>query len=328
MATVKGDVHDIGKNIVGVVLQCNGFEVLDLGVMVSCERILETAVEQGADIVGLSGLITPSLDEMVHVAREMERLGMAKNDLPLLIGGATTSAAHTAIKIAPAYSGPVIHVLDAGRSVPVCSALISDSKRAELVRQNNVRHEELRTRHQQREKKPVIPLAEARARSRKTDWRETAIAVPEFLGTRVIREQSLRELASYIDWTPFFHAWELRGVWLADEGRFKSSNPEVVTQAEKLHADALALIDRIISEKRFSARGVFGFFPANSAGDDIEVYADESRREVRAVLHTLRQQIKKEPGKPSEALADFVAPRGERFCGEGLRPSIIESDRR
>jgi 5-methyltetrahydrofolate--homocysteine methyltransferase len=172
----------------------------------------------------------------------------------------------------------------------------------------------------------VVPLAQARARARKTDWRETDIPIPEFLGTRAIRDQSLRELVNYIDWTPFFHAWDLRGVWLPDEGRFKSSNPEVVAQAEKLHADALALIDRIIAEKRFTARGVFGFFPANAVGDDIEVYSDESRSEARAVLHTLRQQIEKEPGKPNEALADFVASRGENSRGEGLQPSSARRD--
>ncbi|MGI8604050.1 MAG: methionine synthase [Verrucomicrobiales bacterium] len=311
IATVKGDVHDIGKNIVGVVLQCNGFEVVDLGVMVSCERILEAARELGADIIGLSGLITPSLDEMAHVAAEMQRTGFAAKGMPLLIGGATTSAAHTALRIAPAYQGPVIHVLDASRSVPVCTALISRDQRAALLAENEARHVKLREQYGQREMKPVIALAEARKRALQTDWATVDIGVPEFFGTRIIKNQSLRELVTYFDWTPFFHSWELRGVWLFNETRFKSSNPAVVEQATKLHADALELLERIIAEKRFTARGIHGFFPANSVGDDIYVYADETRSEVRCVLHTLRQQIAKEPGKPNEALADYVAPRGE-----------------
>ncbi len=305
MATVKGDVHDIGKNIVGVVMQCNGFEVIDLGVMVSSEKILAAAVEHGAQIIGLSGLITPSLDEMAHVAREMERAGMK---LPLLIGGATTSATHTALRIAPHYSGPVVHVLDASRSVPVATSLVSDKNRTDFIAANEERHRTLREQFGQKAKKPVISLEAARANAVKTDWAAAEIAVPEFLGTRVIKDQSLRELAGYIDWTPFFHSWELRGVWDYGTQAFKSSNPAVVEQAQKLHADALQALEKIIAEKRFTARGIYGFFPANGVGDDIEVYTDEARTTVSHTFHTLRQQIEKEPGKPNEALSDYVAP--------------------
>ena len=312
IATVKGDVHDIGKNIVGVVLQCNGFEVIDLGVMVSCEKILAAARERNADIIGLSGLITPSLDEMIHVASEMERLGWKT---PLLIGGATTSATHTALKIAPKYSGTVVHVLDASRSVPVATALLSDNQRAAFIEENEARHVKLKEQYGNRAKKPVLSLAAARANAVKTDWSTVDIAKPGFLGTRVIKDQSLRELARYIDWTPFFHTWELRGVWLYDEARFKSSNPTVVEQAMKLHAEAQEWLERVIAERRFIARGIYGFFPANSAGDDIEVYADDSRAEVSRTFHTLRQQIEKsgnEASRPNEALSDYVAPRGTR----------------
>ena len=317
LATVKGDVHDIGKNIVGIVLACNSFEVIDMGVMVPCEKILEKAKEVNADIIGLSGLITPSLDEMMHVASEMERLGMKT---PLLIGGATTSAAHTAIKIAPRYSGSVVHVLDASRSVPVATALLSDNQRAEFVTENEARHIRLKEQFANKQQKPVLSLADARANSVKTDWAAVDIAKPAFLGTRVIADQSLRELAGYIDWTPFFHSWELRGVWLYGENRFKSSNPEVVEQAMKLHADAIEWLERIIAEKRFIARGVYGFWAANSTGDDIEIYPDETRTAASHVFHTLRQQIQKsgnESGRPNEALSDYVAPKGTRpdYCG-------------
>ena len=312
LATVKGDVHDIGKNIVGIVLACNNFEIIDMGVMVSCEKILAKAREVGADIIGLSGLITPSLDEMMHVASEMERLGMKT---PLLIGGATTSAAHTAIKIAPRYSGSVVHVLDASRSVPVATSLLSDNQREEYVRENEARHARLRDQHANRQKKAVVGLEAARANGVVTDWEAVVPAVPEFLGTRVIREQSLRELAGYIDWTPFFHTWELRGVWVYGENRFKSSNPAVVEQAVKLHADATEWMERIIAEKRFTARGVYGFFPANREGDDIMVWTDESRAAERCRFHTLRQQVEKTgggDGRANEALADYVAPAGVR----------------
>jgi len=308
IATVKGDVHDIGKNIVGVVLACNGYEVTDLGVMVSCDKILDKAIEIGADVIGLSGLITPSLDEMAHVAREMEKRGFGKRAVPLLVGGATTSAAHTAIKIAPFYSGPVVHVLDASRSVPVTTSLLSDQKAA-FIADNAAKQESLRDQFTRGQKKPVVSLAEARARAVSTDWTTCRPAVPSFLGTRIIKEQSLRELVTYFDWTPFFHSWELRGVWKPEEQRFQSSNPEVVAEAHKLHTDALALLERLITEKRLTARGVYGFFPANAIGDDIEVYTDTSRTTVRTVFHTLRQQLQKDGGRPNEALSDYIAPR-------------------
>ncbi|MFD0892279.1 methionine synthase [Luteolibacter ambystomatis] len=337
IATVKGDVHDIGKNIVGVVLSCNGYEVTDMGVMVSCDKILAKAEEIGADVIGLSGLITPSLDEMIHVAKEMEKRGFGERGIPLLIGGATTSAAHTAIKIAHHYSAPVVHVLDASRSVPVTTALLSADQREPFVAENSAKHEKLRKQYADGPKKPVVSLADARANARQTDWTTVDIATPSFTGTRrfetradapFICEQpgdyeagfaadeiiplSLRELVNYIDWTPFFHSWELRGVWKYDEKRFQSSNPEVVEQAHKLHADALELLERIITEQRFVARGEFGFFPANAEGDDIIIWNDATRTTERTRFHSLRQQIKKDTGKPNEALSDYVAPVGAR----------------
>ncbi len=315
LATVKGDVHDIGKNIVGIVLACNGFEVTDMGVMVPCDKILAKAREVGADVIGLSGLITPSLDEMVHVASEMERLGFTQ---PLLIGGATTSAAHTAIKIAPKYRGPIVHVLDASRSVPVTTSLLSDDQRETFIRSNEERHARLREEYGRKKDRALLPLAEAREKAFACDWTTQEIAVPCFLGTRVHDSAGdatlLATLRGFIDWSPFFHSWELRGRWHADEERFVSAqeDPELKVQAEtealKLYRDAQALLDRIIAERRFQARGLFGFFPANSVGDDIEVYTDESRREVRRVLHTLRQQVIKKD-KPNFALSDYVAPK-------------------
>ena len=344
IATVKGDVHDIGKNIVGVVLACNGFEVTDMGVMVPCDKILAKAREIGADIIGLSGLITPSLDEMAHVAKEMEKQGFT---IPLLLGGATTSAAHTAIKIARHYSGPVVHVLDASRSVPVSTSLLSVDQKENFIRDNNARHEELRQRHAQKDK-AVISLAAARASvpALESDY---VPAVPTFLGTRVFSSAqtatsdlagadrtmeaqatgdvpipiSLSELVDYIDWTPFFHTWELRGVWLRQEARFKSSNPEVVEQAHKLYADASALLERIVRENLFEARGIFGFWPANRNGDDIQIWADESRTTECAVFHTLRQQIAKESGKPNFALADWVAPRSAAHPADYLGAFVV-----
>jgi len=337
IATVKGDVHDIGKNIVGVVLSCNGYEVTDMGVMVPCDKILNKAIEIGADVVGLSGLITPSLDEMVHVAKEMEKRGFAERGIPLLIGGATTSAAHTAIKIAQHYSGPVVHVLDASRSVPVTTALLSEDQRAPFVAENNTRHETLRKKHAEGPKKPTLSLNHARSNARQTDWTTIEIAKPPFIGIRRFESRAvaadvchqpgsyeagfgenalipitLRELSSYIDWTPFFHSWELRGVWKMDENRFQSTNPEVVTEAHKLHQDALVLLERIINEQRFTARGAFGFFPANAVGDDIAIFHDESRSSEIHRFHTFRQQIKKDTGKPNEALSDYVASVGSK----------------
>ncbi|HEY1123101.1 MAG TPA: methionine synthase [Haloferula sp.] len=306
IATVKGDVHDIGKNIVGVVLACNGFEVTDMGVMVSCDKILAKAKEIGADVIGLSGLITPSLDEMIHVAKEMEKGGFT---VPLLIGGATTSSTHTAVKIAHHYSGPVVHVLDASRSVPVTTALLSEEQRAGFVADNAEKHRKAREAFTGGPKKETISLIEARKSARPTDWSSYTPAVPEFLGTRTI-EQSLRELVDYIDWTPFFHAWELRGVWDREAKVLKTKNEEGAKEAAKLHAEALVLLDRIIAEKRYTARGIYGFFPANADGDDVIVWNDESRTSEKTRLHTLRQQVKKDSGKPNEALSDYVAPQG------------------
>jgi 5-methyltetrahydrofolate--homocysteine methyltransferase len=307
IATVKGDVHDIGKNIVGVVLACNGFEVTDMGVMVSCDKILTKAKEIGADIIGLSGLITPSLDEMVHVAKEMEKQGFTT---PLLIGGATTSAAHTAIKIAQHYSGAVVHVLDASRSVPVTTTLLSNENQKNFVSANKTKQQKIRDDFATGvNKKAVITLEEARKNLFTCDWENHCPAVPEFLGIRVIENQSLRELANYIDWTPFFHAWELRGVWQSDTQTLKTSNEGGAIEAKKLYDDALELIEKIIAEKRFQARGIYGFFPANSIGDDIIVWKDETRTEEKNRFHTLRQQIKKTTDKPHFALADYVAPK-------------------
>jgi len=305
IATVKGDVHDIGKNIVGVVLSCNGFDVTDMGVMVSCDKILAKAKEIGADVIGLSGLITPSLDEMVHVAKEMEKLGLK---LPLLIGGATTSSAHTSIKIAPHYSGPVVHVLDASRSVPVTTALLSADQRDGFVAENLAKQEKQRAAFLGGPKKATISLADARAAGPKLDWAGYTPPVPSFTGVRVLDDQSFAELAEYIDWTPFFHAWELRGVWDRENNVLKTRNEEGAAEAAKLHQDALGWIERIIAEKRFTARGMYGFFPANSDGDDIIVWTDETRSTEKTRFHTLRQQLKKDSGKPNAALADWVAP--------------------
>ncbi|MEK7953873.1 methionine synthase [Luteolibacter soli] len=307
IATVKGDVHDIGKNIVGVVLACNGFEVTDMGVMVPCDKILAKAKEIGADVIGLSGLITPSLDEMIHVAKEMEKGGFK---VPLLIGGATTSSTHTAVKIAQHYSGPVVHVLDASRSVPVTTSLLSPDQKESFVAENNERHRKAREAFTGGLKKETVGIVEARAMARHTDWSGYTPPVPEFTGTRAIPNQSLRELVDYIDWTPFFHAWELRGVWDREAGVLKTRNEEGAKEAAKLHIEALELLERVIAEKRFTARGVYGFFPANSDGDDIIVWKDDHRTTERTRFHTLRQQIKKESGKPNEALSDYVAPQG------------------
>jgi 5-methyltetrahydrofolate--homocysteine methyltransferase len=312
IATVKGDVHDIGKNIVGVVLSCNGFEVTDMGVMVSCDKILAKAQEIGADVIGLSGLITPSLDEMVHVAKEMERLGFK---VPLLIGGATTSAAHTAIKIAQHYSGPVVHVLDASRSVPVTTSLLSKDQREAFARENREKQQKLRDNFLGGPKKETLTLAEARAAGPKFDWSGYTPPVPSFTGARTIKSPSLRELAEFIDWTPFFHAWELRGVWDRKEKILKTKNAEGAAEASKLYQDAMGWVDRIISEDRFRAEGIYGFFPANAEGDDIIVWSDETRTTERMRFHSLRQQLKKDSGKPNVALADWVAPTSKDYVG-------------
>ena len=312
MATVKGDVHDIGKNIVGVVLACNGFEVTDLGVMVPCDKILAAAIEKGADVIGLSGLITPSLDEMVHVASEMERRGMK---IPLLVGGATTSAAHTAIKIAPHYSGTIVHVLDASRSVPVTTSLISDDNKAAYIAENEARHIRLREEYGKKKERQLLSLAESREQAFKCDWSSQEIAKPSFLGTKTYEGTDMvATLREYIDWSPFFHSWELRGRWITAEGRFSSTHEdaEMKVKAEeeavKLFKSANDLLDRVIAEKRFTPRGVFGFFPANTTGDDIEVYADDTRSSVKTVFHTLRQQVIKKD-TPNYALSDYIAPK-------------------
>jgi 5-methyltetrahydrofolate--homocysteine methyltransferase len=303
MATVKGDVHDIGKNIVGVVLQCNNFEVIDLGVMVPSGKILQTAREKGADAIGLSGLITPSLDEMVHNAKEMQREGF---DIPLLIGGATTSRTHTAVKIAPGYEQPVIHVKDASRAVGVVQNLVSEGRKADYAEQIAADYERVRRKHEGRRSKTTLATLEsARANRTKIDWEGYTPPKPNFLGVQTFDHYALQELRPYIDWTPFFHSWQLKG-----------SYPKILDDLEKgpeareLFADAQGLLDRIIAEKWLTARAAFGLFPANALEyDSIEIYTDESREEVLATLDFLRQQKQKPPGRPNRSLADFVAPR-------------------
>ena len=303
MATVKGDVHDIGKNIVGVVLQCNNFEVIDLGVMVPAEIILKTALETNADFIGLSGLITPSLDEMVHVAEEMQR---REFDVPLLIGGATTSRTHTAVKIEPHYTQPVIHVKDASRAVGVVQRLISADLKADFSKQVKQEYAVVRDRHKGRQARiKWLPLAEARTNRFPVDWQTYRPPEPKITGIRVFNDYPLAELQDYIDWTPFFVAWELAGRFpriLDDE--------TVGEEARKLYRDAREMLDTAIHEKWLAARAVIGLFPANSIGhDDIEVYVDDSRMGLLAEFHSLRQQTKKPPGQPNFALADFIAPK-------------------
>ncbi|HVQ29554.1 MAG TPA: methionine synthase [Vicinamibacteria bacterium] len=302
MATVKGDVHDIGKNIVGVVLACNNYEIIDLGVMVSADTILNKAREVGADLIGLSGLITPSLEEMVHVAREMERQEMK---LPLLIGGATTSKAHTAVKIAPAYSQPVVHVLDASRAVGVASQLKSPEQREKFAAQNRIDQEKLRRAHQEkRSGKPLLSLAEARRRRTAIDWSAYEIPRPSFSGVRVLEEIDLADVVPFIDWSPFFSAWELQGTYprIFD-------HPEWGDRARELHDDALQELRALVAGGRLRAKAVYGFFPANAVGDDVEIYADEDRTGLLTPFHFLRQQMDKGAGEPNQSLADFVAPR-------------------
>ena len=301
MATVKGDVHDIGKNIVGVVLGCNNYEVIDLGVMVSTDKILTTAVERKVDIVGLSGLITPSLDEMVHVAKEMERRGMT---LPLLIGGATTSRQHTAVKIAPNYSGPTVHVLDASRAVDVVSSLLSDEKRPGYLEQVKEDQEDLREKYGSRKERPILTYAQATANPLQTDWDTLEIAVPWFVGKRVLENEPLEKIVPYIDWTFFFSAWDLKG-------RFPAifDHPDYGKPARELYEHAQTLLARIVSEKPFTARGVYAFWPANTIGDDIVVYKDDARVTELARFHMLRQQEPIADGRPNRSLADFVAPK-------------------
>jgi 5-methyltetrahydrofolate--homocysteine methyltransferase len=336
IATVKGDVHDIGKNIVGVVLGCNNYEVIDLGVMVACERILDTAIEQGADLIGLSGLITPSLDEMVHVAHEMTRRGFT---VPLLIGGATTSAKHTAVKIAPAYQHTTVHVLDASRCVGVVESLMSKDLRPAFEERNRTEQQRAVEAYSRQQEKKLVPYAEAVKHRFATDWATVRIDMPAFLGTRVVREttvggdscrrqdaatpRSLRrqesappgvsacttsslrlaDLVPYIDWSPFFQAWELHGKYpkiFQDE--------RVGPEAKRLFDDAQELLQEIVEQGLLTPRGVYGFWPANSLGDDIIVYADESRASERCRFHTLRQQWERKGRAEYYALADFIAP--------------------
>jgi 5-methyltetrahydrofolate--homocysteine methyltransferase len=292
LATVKGDVHDIGKNIVGVVLGCNDYEVLDLGVMVPAETVLDTARAEGADIVGLSGLITPSLDQMVDVAREMERRGL---DLPLLIGGATTSKQHTAVRIAPAYSQPVVHVLDASRVVAVVSDLLDPVRRERRDAENREEQERLRELHSERERKPLLSIDRARANPQRVSFDD--LPVPEFTGTRFV-EPELETLREYVDWQFFFHAWELKGKY-----------PAILEQpaARELYDDAQRLLDRIVDERLLAARGVFGFWPASSDGDDIVVHNDNA---AGTRFCFLRQQTDYGDSRPNRCLADYVAPAG------------------
>jgi 5-methyltetrahydrofolate--homocysteine methyltransferase len=300
LATVKGDVHDIGKNIVGVVLACNNYEVIDMGVMVSSEKILERAKAEKADLIGLSGLITPSLDEMVHVAKEMERQGFK---LPLLIGGATTSRAHTAVKIAPHYSEPVVHVLDASRAVPVTTSLLSEDGKAEFVIKHRADYEALRKAHSA-PRQNVVPLETARTRRTPIEWRTEDLPVPAFTGVRVLDNFPLATLREFIDWSPFFHTWGLKGIYpriLEDERQG--------TEAHKIFADGNALLDVIIEKNLITARGVYGFFPANAVGDDIELYTDCTRAKVLDRFHFLRQQANREGSEPCRSLADFIAPK-------------------
>ena len=302
MATVKGDVHDIGKNIVGVVLQCNNFEVIDLGVMVPCERILETARRENADFIGLSGLITPSLDEMVHVAREMQRQDFT---VPLLIGGATTSPAHTSVKIAPQYRSAVVYVKDASRSVSVCQTLSNPDSRAAFIEKVDAEHERRREQHAGRKvKAPALKLPEARANRRRIDWASYTPPVPRVPGVRRFTDYPLTELLAYIDWMPFFNAWEF-------SGKFPDllTDPTVGEAASNLYADARRMLDQIVSERWLTCQAVIGLFPANALGDDIELYADEQRGTPLMTLSFLRQQKDKPAGQPHESLADYIAPK-------------------
>jgi 5-methyltetrahydrofolate--homocysteine methyltransferase len=292
LATVKGDVHDIGKNIVGVVLACNNYEVIDMGVMVPCEKILERAKAEKADIIGLSGLITPSLDEMVHVAREMERLGFR---LPLLIGGATTSRAHTAIKIAPHYSEPVVHVLDASRAVPVTTSLLSEDGRDAFIKKHNAEYETIRKTHAA-PRMPAVPFETARERRTPIEWNQRDIPTPEFTGVRVLKDFPLAELRDYIDWSPFFHTWGLKGLYPKI-----LEHPGYGAQATQVFAEGQALLDKIIEGKLISAQGIYGLFPANAVGDDVHLSTGD-------IFHFLRQQVRDE-GRPCRSLVDFIAPK-------------------
>jgi 5-methyltetrahydrofolate--homocysteine methyltransferase len=302
IATVKGDVHDIGKNIVGVVLQCNNFEVIDLGVMVSCEKILDAARRENADYIGLSGLITPSLDEMVNVAKEMQRQGF---EIPLLIGGATTSPAHTSVKIAPQYKSPVIYVKDASRSVGVCQTLSTQTTRAEYLVKIREDHERRREQHAAKKTKaPEFSIVQARGNRRRIDWQSYSATPPRVPGVQVFDDYPLKELLGYVDWMPFFNAWEFTG-------KFPDvlSDPVKGEAASNLYADARNMLKQIIAEKWLKVRAVIGLYPANSVGDDVEIYSDENRNEILQTLCFLRQQKGKPPGQAHECLADYIAPK-------------------
>ncbi len=328
LATVKGDVHDIGKNIVGVVLACNNFEIIDMGVMVPAQEIIKKAKEINADIIGLSGLITPSLDEMVHFAKEMERENFT---IPLIIGGATTSRIHAAVKVAPHYSGPAIHVLDASRSVSVCSTLMNDELKADYVNQIKIEYDKARQAHlNKRSDKRFKTLGEARTNKFEIDLAQVAPA-PRFIGTKVIEDFPLDELVPYIDWTPFFHTWELRGSY---PRIFEDKN--VGDEAKKLFEDAQALLNRVVDEKLLKAKAVFGFWPAQAIGDDIELLVNSDQLKItpklkagkseKVTIHTIRQQAEKVEGQPYYALADFIAPKdsgvADYFGGFALTTGI------
>ncbi|WP_370298935.1 methionine synthase [Roseivirga thermotolerans] len=329
LATVKGDVHDIGKNIVGVVLACNNFDIVDLGVMMPAEKILDAAVEHKVDAIGLSGLITPSLDEMVHVAKEMERRGL---QIPLMIGGATTSRIHTAVKIDPVYSGLVVHVLDASKSVPVAGELISKETYPSIYSRVKTEYARLRDDHANRKQvKNYIPYEEAQANRLQIDWSAKKFVQPKFIGNKTFNDYSLEEIAQYIDWTPFFSTWMLKGKFpriLEDK--------VVGKEARKLYDDAQEMIRKVIANDLLFANAVVGLYPANSVGDDIEVYTNDSRSEVLKTFHMLRQQGKKGSGLPNLSLADFVAPKGQGSdymgafavtAGIGIEPLIEQYEK-
>ncbi len=320
MATVKGDVHDIGKNIVGVVLQCNGYEIIDLGVMVPAEKILAAAVEHKADMIGLSGLITPSLDEMVYIAGEMQRLGM---DMPLLIGGATTSKIHTAVKIEPAYdAGASIYVADASRAVGVVSILLGDGE-DDYVQKIRTDYKKTRENfHRGQTKKTRVSIEAARANKYKLDWEGYTPPKPTFLGTKTFKGYDLALVRPFIDWTPFFATWELKGRYPAilDNNLYGEA-------ARDLYKDAQAMLDKIIAEKWVRAQATIGFWPATQMGDDIQLYADEERTKPLQVLHTLRQQIDKKEGKPNYAMSDFVSPSGDYVGGFAVTAGLDEEGR-
>ena len=325
LATVKGDVHDIGKNIVGVVLACNNFDIVDLGVMVPAEKILDKAIEEKVDAIGLSGLITPSLDEMVHVAKEMERRGLK---IPLMIGGATTSRIHTAVKIDPMYSGSVVHVLDASKSVPVAGELISKETYGNIFNRVKSEYTQLRVDHANRKQvKNYISYTAAQSNRTKIDWQAKSYHQPSFIGNKVFDDYSIEEISQYIDWTPFFSTWMLKG-------KFPHifENEVIGTEAKKLYDDAQKVIKDVIENNLLFANAVVGIYPANAVGDDVEVYADESRQEVLTTFHMLRQQGRKGKGLPNLSLADFVAPKDSEkpdyfggfavTAGVGIEPLI------